>query len=80
MSTKRSHSEPVAGVDFLLTAKEVKTILRVSLATVYNMADRGQLPAVAWDSPGKRGGKVIQFKRQDVFDFIESNYQIQGKR
>ena len=74
---QRLNNEPTDGVDCLLTAKEVKLILKVSLATIYNMAERGQLPAVAWDSPGsgKRSSKVIRFKRQDIFDFIECNYR-----
>ena len=76
MPTNRSKNDPIEGLDYLLTAKDVKQVLKVSLATVYNMAERKQLPAVVWDSPGsgKRSSKVIRFKRQDVFDFIESNY------
>jgi hypothetical protein len=74
MSTHRSNG-PINGIDCLLTAKDVKLILKVSLATVYNMAVRKQLPAVTWDSPGsgKRPSKVIRFKRLDILKFIENN-------
>ncbi len=62
----------------LLDAKEVKKIFRCSLAAVYKMADRGQLPCVRWECPG--GGKkkprtMVRFKLDDVVDFIDKNYK-----
>ncbi|UCE04453.1 MAG: helix-turn-helix domain-containing protein [bacterium] len=61
----------------LLTAKDVKNLLRCSLPLVYKMANRGQLPCVRWECPsedGKRPKTIIRFKRSDVFKFIEENY------
>jgi len=63
--------------DFLLTPKEVKPILKISLQTVYNLIERGQLPAVIWESPdsaGKKKQRTIRIKRADLFKFIEDNY------
>ena len=61
----------------LLTAKEVKNLLKCSLPLVYKMADRGQLPCVRWACPGggKRGKSVVRFKKIDVLEFIEKNYR-----
>jgi len=59
----------------LLTAKDVKTLLRVSLPFVYKMAERGQIPCVRWECPGngKRDKTVVRFKKNDVLEFIEKN-------
>ena len=62
----------------LLTAQEVRRLLKCSLPLIYKMADRGQLPCVRWKCPG--GGKeksraLVRFKREDVFAFIENHYQ-----
>jgi hypothetical protein len=77
MSNHQTHNESIDGIEPLLAVKDVKTILNVSTSSVYNMVARGQLPAVAWEAPGngKRLSQVIRFKRQDIFDFIESNYR-----
>ncbi len=64
-------------LDFLLTAKEVTSILKVSLPTVYSMVERGQLPAVCWESPNRAGQKrqrTVRVKRSDVFKFVEDHY------
>ena len=60
----------------LLTAKEVKNLLKFSLPLVYKMADRGQLPCVRWACPGdgKREKTVVRFRKSDVLKFIEANY------
>ena len=61
----------------LLDAKNVKKMLRCSLALVYAMADRGQLPCVRWECPSENGGRpktMVRFKQQDVLDFIEKHY------
>lgn len=62
----------------LLTAQDVKKILRCSLPLVYKLADRGQLPCVRWKCPGKGTDKprtMVRFKLEDVLDFIEGNYK-----
>ena len=72
------YSDACKDIDYLLTPKEVRPLLKVSLPTVYNLVDRGQLPAVIWDAPnsvGKKKQRTIRIKRSDVFDFIERNYQ-----
>jgi hypothetical protein len=61
----------------LLNAKDVKKLLRCSLALVYKMADRGQLPCIRWECPtdGRRRPKsVLRFKRSDILAFVEGNY------
>ena len=61
----------------LLDAKAVKQLLGCSLPLVYKMAERGQLPCVRWECPGKEGGRpktMVRFKKQDVFAFIEEHY------
>lgn len=64
-------------MDSLLTAKEVKGILRVSLPAVYKMAERGQLPCVRWDCPGKGEDKprtTVRFKQSDIMEFVQKHY------
>jgi hypothetical protein len=61
----------------LLTAIEVKQILRCSLPLVYKMAERKQLPCVRWECPGKGTEKprtMVKFKKSDIFDFVENHY------
>lgn len=65
----------------LLTAQDVKKILRCSLPLVYKLAERGQLPCVRWDSPGKGTSKprtMVRFKLDDVMEFINEHYQAEG--
>jgi excisionase family DNA binding protein len=64
-------------VEPLLTAKEVKTLLKCSLPLVYKLADRGQLSCVRWDCPGegKREKSVVRFKKSDVLEFVEKHYK-----
>lgn len=62
----------------LLSAHDVKRMLKVSLPLVYKMAERGQIPCVRWECPGE--GKenprtMVRFKQEDVFDFIENHYR-----
>ena len=62
----------------LLDAKDVKKILRCSLPLVYKLADRGQLPCVRWECPGKGTDKprtTVRFKLDDVMEFIDQHYQ-----
>ncbi|UCF91071.1 MAG: helix-turn-helix domain-containing protein [Desulfobacterales bacterium] len=64
-------------IEPLLAADEVRRILKVSLATVYNMAERGQLPCVRWDciGNGKRKPRtMVKFKPEDIRAFIERHY------
>ena len=62
-------------VELLLSAKEVKKILRCSLPLVYRMADRGQLPCVRWECPGvgKRKKSMVRFSPEDIREFIEKH-------
>ncbi len=54
----------------LLTPKDVKTILKCSLPNVYKMAGN-ILPCVKWGTGNRH---TIRFKKDDVFQFIESHY------
>ena len=69
-------SEFRAMVEPLLTVKEVKQILKCSLPLVYRLAVDGRLPAVRIPCPGNgnRAKTIVRFKKADVFQFIESNY------
>lgn len=70
--------EKIQDITPLLTARDVKTLLRVSLPLVYKLADRGQLACVRWSCPGKNGGRektMLRFKKADVLAFIEKNYK-----
>jgi hypothetical protein len=61
----------------LLTAKETKKILKVSLPLVYKLADQKRIPCVRWDCPGKGKKKprsMLRFKIEDVLNFIEEHY------
>jgi transposase len=65
-------------MDELLNAKEARKILKVSLALVYRMAERGQLPCVRWECPGegeKRQKSMVRFKKQDLIEFVEKHYR-----
>lgn len=62
----------------LMNAHELQRLLKCSLPLIYKMAERGQIPCVRWECPGEGGKKprfMVRFKRQDVFNFIESHYQ-----
>ena len=61
----------------LLNAMDAKKLLKCSLPLVYKMADRGQLPCVRWECPGKgrkRSRTIVRFKLSDILNFIEKNY------
>lgn len=63
----------------LLTPKEVKAILRVSLAMVYKMAERGKLPCVRFgisERDSERQKMSLRFKKADVLAFIEAHYSV----
>jgi hypothetical protein len=69
-------------VDPTLTAKDVAKVLKVSLALVYRMADRGQLPCIRWECPGEGTEKprtMVRFKPEDVRAFVEKHYSGNGK-
>ena len=59
--------------DDLLIPREVKTILRVSLATVYRLAETEQIPSVRFSISGK-DNKALRFKKSDVIKFVEDSY------
>lgn len=56
----------------LLTAKDVKDMLKVSKATVYNLAKSGMLPSVKILAPG--GKALIRFKPRDVEAMVDKCY------
>ena len=67
----------------LLTPKDVARMLKVSLALVYRMADRDQLPCVRWPCPGEgeeRSRNTVRFYLEDVIAFIESHHSRNGKK
>ena len=66
----------------LLTAKDVRKILRCSLPLVYKMAERGQLPCVRWECPGRGSRKktVVRFELETVRAFVEKHRQHTGER
>ena len=59
----------------LLTAKDVRKILRCSLPLVYKMADRGQLPCVRWECPGDGDKKksMLRFEPEAIRVFVENH-------
>lgn len=60
----------------LLTARDVCEILRCSLALVYKLAEREQLPCIRWECPGDGTEKprtMIRFERTDIEKFIQEN-------
>lgn len=63
----------------LLTPKEVQKRLKVSLALVYRMVERGQLPCIRWESPlgeGKERKKtVLRFEPDAIDKFIIEHRQ-----
>ncbi len=62
----------------LLTPKDIKKTFRCSLAMVYKMAERGQIPCIRIPCLGdgkKRSRDMIRFKKEDVLDFIETHYR-----
>lgn len=70
-------------LETLLTAKDVKTILKCSLPAVYKMAERHQLPCVRWNCPGDGISKprtMVRFKKDDLLRFIEENYANENGR
>ena len=65
----------------LLTARDVSKILKVSLPLVYRMAERGQLPCIRWECPGKGQLKprtMVRFVQADIIDFVNSNRILAG--
>jgi hypothetical protein len=65
-------------IEPLLDAKEVRQILKCSLATVYKMAERGQIPYISWDCLGEGRAKprsAVRFKKTDVLAFIDEHYR-----
>ena len=77
LKTLISDKEPKID-ESLFDANQVRSLLACSLALVYRMAERGQLPCVRWECPGegrKKPRTTVRFKREDVFDFIEKHYR-----
>jgi predicted DNA-binding transcriptional regulator AlpA len=73
--TAQSSESEVKGIEPLLDAKDVKSVLNIALPTVYKMVERGQLPCVQWEGPGPgtRRKTTIRFRKKDILDFIESH-------
>lgn len=65
-------------IEPLLTPKHVQAIFKCSLANVYKMVERGQLPCVTWPCLGegtKKPRNMIRFKQSDIEQFIENHYK-----
>jgi len=60
-------------LDELLTPKEVKAILKCSLAYVYKLSDRRLLPCVRIPCIGNDSRSMVRFKPDDVMEFIEKH-------
>lgn len=56
---------PLQGVDLVLTATEVATLLRCDRKTVYEACRQGLLPH-------KRIGKLLRFSRNSLEDWLQS--------
>ncbi len=70
-------------LDELLTPKDVQRVLKVSLALVYRMADRGQIPCVRWECPGEGTEKprsMVRFRQEDIRAFIEKQFSGSGRK
>jgi len=50
----------------LLTATQVAKLLQVSVAHVYVLAKRGELPSV-------RFGRVVRFDEDEIYEFIQAH-------
>jgi hypothetical protein len=62
----------------LLSAKDVRRMLKVSLPLVYKLADQGRLPCVRVPCPGKGQVKprtLVRFKLEDVIRFVDQHYR-----
>ena len=62
----------------LLTPKDIRGMLKESLALVYRWAATGVLPCVRIPCPGKgteRSRSLVRFKNEDVLTFVERNYR-----
>ena len=60
----------------LLTPKDVKRILKVSLPFVYKLAKERRLPCIRIPCPGKGEKKrqnLVRFRPVDVFKFVEKH-------
>ena len=61
----------------LLTAQDLKRLLKVSLPWVYKLADTGRIPSVRIPCPGNGKLKtryLVRFREADVQAFIDSHY------
>lgn len=60
----------------LLTAKDIRRLLKCSLALVYKLAEQGRLPCVRIPCPGNGSRKktLVRFKPSDVQEFIQAHY------
>jgi excisionase family DNA binding protein len=61
----------------LLKPTEVQNVLKCSLPYVYRLAESGRLKHVRIPSiepHGTRRKNVIRFRKDDVLEFIETNY------
>ena len=65
----------------LLTAKDVKKLIKASLPWVYKIAETGLLPSIRIPCPGngKRKKSLIRFDPKDVDDFINKYRSSGGK-
>ena len=65
--------------DKLLTMKQVRDYLGVSLCYPYKLCDEGKLPSVDIPLFGKPGRYMRRVKKSDLDAFVEKHYQ-RGRR
>ena len=69
--------DDIEKIEPLLTAQEVKRLLKCSLPWIYKASAQGLLPSIKIPCPGegkKRSKVMVRFKREDVFQFIEKYF------
>jgi predicted site-specific integrase-resolvase len=63
----------------LLTPRETRQILKVSLSLIYRWSASGVLPAVripcAQGKGSRRRKDLVRFKAEDVCSFVEKHYR-----
>ena len=62
----------------ILTAEEVRKMLKCSQPLIYKMAKQGRIPHFRIPCPGAGNRKkhLIRFKKSDVIAFLEKNYRV----
>ena len=81
MAAMKEENRRIGNFDELIRAVDAKQMMKCSLPFVYKLAETGRLPHVRIDATSPDNPKprkrqcIIRFKKSDVIDFINSNYQ-----